>query len=113
MPFVYSYLEDLIRSLTSMEYGFEAKNDKVKVNNSKSISKTIDLAIEENKGNEKLISELEKIKKRFLRLKDTDLFGNGYNRNSVAHGLLPPYYYSEDEFESLIKGVASLSNFCI
>jgi hypothetical protein len=113
IPFAYSYLEDIVRSMTSTEYGVENKDGKFRVKCSKTIFDVIDQAIKENEKNENLVLALENIRKRFSHLKSINLFDNGGNRNSVAHGFLPPYYYSEDEFERLIKDIASISNSCI
>lgn len=105
-PFVYSYLEELIRSTTS-EYGRELidKNGDEKLRNVG--GKLIKLAIEEN-SNKEYNTILKEIEKYFYPSKSTDC---GDNRHSVAHGYMHPRYWDKDSFEKLIHDIARISKY--
>lgn len=107
-PFAYSYLEELIRSMTS-DYGIEILNKDGTPRRRKVGTKLIDLAIEENKQKSKeLLSLLEELKNYFSTSQVTD---NGNNRNSVVHGYMHPRFWSDESFEKLIYDIARLSKF--
>ncbi|AKD54166.1 hypothetical protein [Spirosoma radiotolerans] len=107
-PFAYSYLEELIRSITS-EYGIEILNKDGTPQRRKVGTKLIELAIEENKHkSQELLTLLEELKLYFLTSKITD---NGNNRNSVVHGYMHPKFWSDESFEKLIYDIARLSKF--
>lgn len=107
-PFVYTYLEEVIRSTTS-EYGREIfdKNRKPKSTRQVGIN-LIKLAIKENSKNLEYIALLEKIKMYYINSKSTD---EGNNRNSVAHGYIHPRYWTQESFEKLIQDIALLSKY--
>ena len=105
-PFIYSYLEELIRSTTS-EYGKELVDKEGKDINRKAGTKLINLAIREN-TNQEYILILEEIKLYFQFSKSTDC---GNNRNSVAHGYMHPRFWEKDSFEQLIHDIARVSKF--
>ncbi len=106
IPFIYSYLEELIRSTTS-EYGRELvdKNGKeIKRQVGKAL---IELAIKENED-PGYIALLNQIKEYFCSSKSTDC---GDNRHSVAHGYMHPRYWSEESFAKLIHDIAKVSKY--
>lgn len=99
-PFMYSYLEELIRSMTP-EYGhtFEEREGKVGWN-------LIDLAIKEaNNGD--AINLLKAIQNEHFS--KFDLLEGGKNRNNVDHGVVHPSAWIESDFQKLIKDIAKLS----
>ncbi|GAA4454238.1 hypothetical protein GCM10023189_20440 [Nibrella saemangeumensis] len=107
-PFAYSYLEELIRSMTS-EYGVEILDKDGLPSVRKVGTRLINLAIEENKNKStELIALLEELKVYFSTSKRTNF---GDNRNSVAHGYMHPRFWSKDSFEKLILDIARLSKF--
>lgn len=106
-PFAFTYLEELIRSMTSdYEYGIvdrSGNSRKVKVG-----LNLINMAIDENKDNPELVLLLENIKPRFAI---STLSDKGDNRNSVAHGYIHPRFWDEESFETLIHDIATLSRY--
>ena len=105
-PFIYSYLEECIRSLTT-EFGKNLLLDKKRY---KVGMELIKLAIEENSENKKLVDLLEEYKKYF---KKSTIFDEGDNRNSVNHGYTHPILWTKENFEELVKDIARLSDFDI
>jgi len=107
-PFAYSYLEELIRSITS-DYGIVVLNKKGEPRKRKVGIALINLAILENQDkSEDLIRVLEDLKKYFSESKKTD---SGDNRHSVVHGYMHPRFWSDESFENLIYDVARLSKY--
>jgi hypothetical protein len=107
-PFAYSYLEELIRSMTS-EYGIEVFDESGNPRKRKVGNGLLEMAIRENKDkSENLICILEDLRKYFVGSKGTD---SGDNRNSVVHGFMHPRFWSNESFESLIYDIARLSKF--
>ena len=88
-PFAYSYLEELIRSLTS-EYGIEL------------------LDTNGNPKKRKLGRRLIELKAYFI---PSTRDNQGDNRHSVAHGYMHPRFWSHESFEKLIQDTARLSKF--
>lgn len=105
-PFMYSYLEECIRSLTT-EFERNLLQDKKRY---KVGMKLIDLAIKENSENKELVDLLEEYKKYFGR---SIMLDEGDNRNSVNHGYTHPIQWTKENFEELIKDIARLSEFNI
>lgn len=108
-PFVYSYLEELIRSTTS-EYGRELVNTVGKLKKYRKVgTKLIDLAIKENKNSKpEFVEILQEIKYYFSPSETTDI---GDNRNSVAHGYMHSRFWGQESFEKLIFDIARLSKY--
>lgn len=107
MPFAYSYFEEMIRSTTS-EYScplFDRNGDPVKVKVGMAL---INMAIEENKENSKYVALLEKAKKYF---KCTENSNDENGRNRVMHGRVHPRFWSQEDFENLIRDIAEMSPF--
>lgn len=104
-PFAYTYLEELIRSLTS-DY-IKPIQDKDGKSNKRVEMKLINLAISEN-DNEELINMLQEYKKYFGVIKETD---RGDNRNSVNHGIMHPNTWTKESFEKLIHDIARISKY--
>jgi hypothetical protein len=108
-PFVYSYLEELIRSTTS-EYGREIRDQNGNPKKRQQGITLINLAIFENKPNNlDFIRILEEIKQYYYSSKSTD---EGDNRHSVVHGYMHPRFWSQESFEKLILDIAKLSKYC-
>ena len=105
-PFLYSYLEELIRSTTS-EYGKELVYKSGKEIKRKSGTRLINLAIRENEDKEYILI-LEEIKHYFQFSKLNDC---GDNRNSVSHGYMHSRFWVKDSFEQLIHDIARISKF--
>lgn len=105
-PFVYSYLEELIRSTTS-EYGMPFLNKNRGKYKFKVGMGLIKLAKEENADKPEYIALLDKVKKHFT-YEYGDISGEN-GRNKVAHGHLHPRFWSKEEFEQLIHDIAKLS----
>lgn len=107
-PFMYSYLEEMIRTNTS-EYGIVAfdKNNKRKEHRAVGLN-LIKLAIEENNDNHELVDLLNEAKSFF---KTSSEFDRGDNRNSVQHGYMHPRFWKQDNFENLIHFIAKFSPF--
>lgn len=105
-PFMYSYLEECIRSLTT-EFGMNLLLDKKRY---KVGMELINFAIKENSKNKELVDLLEEYKKYF---KISTIFDEGDNRNSVSHGYIHPSFWTKENFEELVKDVARLSKFNI
>lgn len=107
-PFVYSYLEELIRSTTS-EYGKEILDSNGKQLKRKVGRALINLAIEENKEkNNGYIEMLKESESYFNESKATD---SGNNRNSVDHGYIHSRFWDKDSFERPIHDVARISKY--
>lgn len=105
-PFVYAYLEELIRSTTS-EYGIEILDEDGKPRKRRVGIELIKLAIEENKSeNPELVTMLKKIEAYYLKSHATD---RGDNRHSVAHGYMHPRFWEKESFESLVHDIALIS----
>ena len=105
-PFMYSYLEECIRSLTT-EFGKNLLLDKKRYTVG---TELINLAIEENSENKELVDLLEEYRKYF---KSSTIFDEGDNRNSVSHGYTHPILWTKENFEELVKDIARLSDFDI
>ena len=106
-PFVYSYLEEMIRSTTS-EYGIEIRDASGNPKNRKVGLGLIKLAIDENGDKQDYCALLEKIKEYYSFSSCTDV---GDNRNSVVHGYMHPRYWSKESFEQLLHDTATLSKY--
>jgi len=106
-PFMYSYLEECIRSTTS-EYGIEVFDEKNNPKRRKVGIKLINLAIKENSENISYISILNGLKKYFT---DSTILDVGDNRNSVDHGYMHPINWTKDSFENLVHDIAKISPF--
>ena len=105
-PFMYSYLEECIRSLTT-----EFEKNLLQAKKRYSVGmKLIDLAIKENSENKELVDLLEEYKKYF---EGSTMLDEGDNRNSVNHGYTHPIQWTKENFEELIKDIAKLSEFII
>ncbi|AHN70236.1 hypothetical protein [Lactiplantibacillus plantarum] len=104
-PFMYTVLEDVIRSSTD-NYGqlkSGENNDDKKVGNG-----LIKFAIENSVDDEQR-HLLEEIKKKYYGKFDLDLSGG--NRNNVLHGVVPPYYWTKEDFQDLMKNIAAISRY--
>ncbi len=108
MPFVYSYLEELIRSTTS-EYSMPLLNKDGKKNHLKVGIRLIELAKIENSNNPEYISLLEATEKYYKYESENYLEENG--RNNTIHGHLHPRFWTQENFEKLIHDIAELSPF--
>lgn len=107
-PFAYTYLEELIRSMTS-EYGREILDENGTPRKRRVGVDLIKLAIRENTSQgQDLLHLLEDLKQYFSFSKGTD---EGDNRNSVAHGYMHPRFWSQESFEKLIIDIARLSKY--
>lgn len=106
-PFAYSYLEEMIRSMTS-EYGMELLDESGNPKKRKVGTGLIKLAIDENTNNQDLCMLLNKVEPYFSISKVTD---SGNNRNSVAHGYRHPRFWNEKSFELLLHDIAALSKY--
>lgn len=105
LPFMFTYLEELIRSTTS-EYGMlDPRNS---TNRRKKVGKQlIRLAIKENFSNLNLVKVLEKIADKHYG--GFNPFEYGENRNNVGHGVVHPKAWSEENFQSVVRDVAELA----
>lgn len=106
-PFVYSYLEELVRSTTS-EYGRELTDSEGDPKKRKVGKRLIDLAKQEHVDNSEYLSALGKVERYFDRSGYRD---RGDNRNSSVHGYMHPRYWSKESFERLLHDVAYFSKF--
>lgn len=106
-PFAYTYLEEIIRSMTS-EYGKEILDESGNSKRRKVGMGVVKLAIEENNANLELVNLLEQMKPYFTSSSGTDA---GNNRNSVAHGYMHSGFWKKEAFESLIHDIAILSKY--
>lgn len=104
-PFAYTYLEELIRSLTS-QYGREYRDANGNPLKRKVGYALLSLAIQENLNNPKLVALLNNMQDYFSTSTPEDA---GDNRNSTVHGYMHPRYWSKDSFEKLIHDIALLS----
>lgn len=103
-PFMYAYMEEVIRSTTS-EYGIVfLKNGKP--SGRKTGISLIKLAIKENPEKEDYIAILNDVKNYFKGSNEHD---KGDNRNSTLHGYMHAGYWTKDSFETLVKDIARLS----
>ena len=101
-PFIYSLLEEIIRSTTS-EYGRQLDGERKRVG-----MKLIKLAIDENQNNEEYLKYLIVIKKYF---KGSSKFDEGDNRNSTLHGYMHPRFWTQESFENLLIDTSKISKF--
>jgi len=101
-PFMYSLLEEIIRSTTS-EYGCQLDGERKRVG-----LKLIDLAINENQNNNEYLKCLDEIKEYF---KCSSRFDEGDNRNSTIHGYMHPRFWSQESFEKLVIDTSKISKF--
>ena len=101
-PFIYSLLEEIIRSTTS-EYGCQLDGERKRVG-----IKLINLAISENQDNEEYLKCLNEIKKYF---KSSSRFDEGDNRNSTVHGYMHPKFWSQESFEKILIDTSKISKF--
>lgn len=101
-PFMYSLLEEIIRSTTS-EYGRQLNGERKSVG-----MKLIDLAINENRNNEEYLNCLNEIEVYF---KYSSMSDEGDNRNSVVHGYLHSRFWSQESFEQLLIDISRISKF--
>lgn len=101
-PFIYSLLEEIIRSTTS-EYGIQLDGKRKRVG-----MKLIDLAINENQDNDEYLMCLNEIKKYF---KGSSMFDEGDNRNSTVHGYMHSRFWSQESFEELLISTSKISKF--
>ena len=106
-PFVYTYLEEIIRTTTS-EYGkslFDRNGQPIKIKVGMAL---ISLAIKENQADTEYISLLEETKKYFSHINN---IADENGRNKVLHGHLHPRFWSKESFEDLIEHIAKLSKY--
>ena len=106
-PFLYVYLEELVRSMTKNQYG-----DRLDDENSKKAKRElginlVKLAIE-NANDEEQRELLVKVKKYF---KGSSIYDSGDNRNSTLHGYMHPRFWTKESFEKLVHEIASLSKY--
>lgn len=101
-PFIYSLLEEMIRSTTS-EYSRQLDGERKRVG-----MKLINLAINENQDNKEYLKCLSEIKKYF---KSSSMFDGGDNRNSTVHGYMHPKFWSQESFEELLIDISKFSKF--
>ena len=101
-PFIYSLLEEIIRSTTS-EYGRQLDGERKSVG-----MKLIKLAINENQNNQEYLKCLNEIKEYF---KNSSMFDDGDNRNSTVHGYMHPRFWSQESFEKIIIDTSKISKF--
>ena len=107
-PFLYAYMEELIRSMTS-DYGIVYFDKEGKPTRKKVGFGLIMLAIEENKVDKPELTEiLEKVKQHYLVSLPGDA---GDNRNSVLHGYMHPRFWYKSSFETLVHEIALLSDY--
>jgi hypothetical protein len=105
-PFIYAYLEELIRSTTS-EYGIVVTDKDGQPKKRKVGLGLIKLAQDENKEkNPEYVALLEELKQYYRPSNSTD---KGDNRHSVSHGYMHPSYWSNESFERLVLDIARLS----
>ena len=104
-PFMYAYMEEVIRSTTS-EYGIEILKNGKPDNKRRTSMNLINLAIAENQDNEEYVSILDNVKKYF---RGSSVSDSGDNRNSTLHGFMHPRYWTKESFENLVKDIARLS----
>lgn len=107
LPFCYTYLEELIRTMTT-EYEIDIINYKGEKQSIKTGISLINLAIHENKDNIELVKKLKE-SKQFFDFSVKNLGGN--NRNNVMHGHIHPRLWKNENFENLISFIASISEF--
>lgn len=106
-PFAYSYLEELIRTMTS-EYGIELKDDEGNPKWRKVGMRLICLAIDENEDNKECVLLLNEMKKYFSPMNP---YEKGANRNNVLHGVMHPRFWDKESFEMLIHDIARISKY--
>ncbi|KSU23796.1 hypothetical protein [Lactococcus lactis] len=106
-PFMYTYLEFLIRSMTE-SYGNAPWSDNSEYNKVYHSMNLVKLAINENQDKPELLSELENVKKYFKHSKGLE---GGANRNGVSHAVTVARDWSKEDFEQLIEDIAKLSPF--
>ena len=107
-PFAFSYLEELIRSMTS-EYSIGMLDLEGKTRSLKIGTKLIELAIKENQSKSpELLELLEKSKLYYVRSHPDNA---GENRNSILHGFMHSRFWERDSFENLVHHIAQLSKY--
>lgn len=107
LPFMFTYLEQSIRTLTS-EYTMLVPNKPNKKTKKKAVGVgLINLAIEENKDNSELVTILNSI--LIKHYQKFSLFEHGENRNNVEHGVVHPRFWSEEDFQSVVSDIDDLS----
>ena len=104
IPFFFSYMEELIRSLTSNYHMQIYEDDKEYVG-----MPLVEKAIEKNSDNNKLIQLLKEIKKYYEK---SSIFNKTYNRNGIVHGYVHPDNWTKETFKQLIKDINDLQFFC-
>lgn len=106
-PFAFSYLEELIRSMTS-EYGISVFDDNGKPKRRQVGKNLFALSKKENKKNIGLIRLLNRANVYFESSLPSQ---GGKNRNNVQHGYLHSRFWIQDDFEELIHLIALLSKY--
>lgn len=104
IPFFFSYMEELIRSLTSNYHMQIYEDDKEYVG-----MPLVEKAIKKNSDNNKLIQLLKEIKKYYEK---SSILNKTYNRNGIVHGYVHPDNWTKETFEQLIKDINDLQFFC-
>jgi len=104
IPFFFSYMEELIRSLTPNYHMQIYEDDKEEVG-----MPLVEKAIEKNSDNNKLIQLLKEIKKYYEK---SSIFNKTYNRNGIVHGYVHPDNWTKETFKQLIKDINDLQFFC-
>lgn len=105
LPFMFTYLEESVRTLTS-EYGMLEPNEP----NKKKVGKNlIRLAIKENEDNDELVKILNSILSKHYQ--NFSLFEHGENRNNVEHGVVHPRFWSEEDFQSVVSDINDLGTY--
>lgn len=107
-PFAFSYLEELIRSMTT-DYSKE-KMDKFgnPIRHIVGMS-LINLAIKQNEQGDERKFKLILATKQYFEESNSD--DKGDNRHSTQHGYMHPRFWNKDSFEKLIHHIALLSEF--
>ncbi len=102
-PFMYAYLEEIIRSTTT-EYGRALVGNTCR----KVGMSLIKFAKDQNIENKKYVIELNRIQKYFQQSTAID---EENNRNSTVHGYMHPRFWTEEAFELLIHDIARMSKY--
>lgn len=104
-PFVYTYLEELLRSTTS-EYGRTLREKGGSEKRYKVGRRLVALAVNEHPNDAEYIAAIKSIERYFDQSTSLD---SGNNRNSTLHGYMHPRYWTKESFETLISDIARLS----
>ena len=107
-PFAFSYLEELIRSMTT-DYGKEKNDELGNPIKHKVGMELIELAIEDNDQIDEIKYKLILATKQFFIKSSSD--DKGDNRHSTQHGYMHPRFWDKESFERLIHHIALLSEF--